>query len=83
MSSDSFSAFGGQQVSLVTPSGRRVTIGENYLGAVVDIIEDARARTIEEIVELLDREVQKMKDRGDLTSAEVVEVVRAKVKAKQ
>jgi hypothetical protein len=34
------------------------------------------------VLELLDSEVAKFKERGDLTTAEIIEVMRAKVKAR-
>jgi thioesterase domain-containing protein len=43
--------------------------------------ELARAHAYEQVLELLDREIAKAKDNGDLDTAEVFELIRAKVKA--
>lgn len=43
--------------------------------------EKHRAEAYAEVVQLLDREIAKSKDNGDLDTAEVFELIRAKVKA--
>lgn len=77
------SAYAEQQFSLTTPSGRVVTVSETALGAIVDIIEDARERAFDEVLELLGRDYERFKDCGDHTTAETIEVMRAKVRAKR
>jgi hypothetical protein len=42
----------------------------------------ARENAYAEVIDLLDAEIGKAKDRGDLTTAETIEVLRAKVKAR-
>lgn len=44
---------------------------------------DTRRDIFAEVLALLDSEIEKAKDRGDLTTAETIEVIRAKVKAKE
>lgn len=81
--SDPFSSFGEQQMSIRTPSGRVVTVGESALGAIVTLIEDARQKVFDELLELLDRDYARTKECGDETTAAALEVIRAKVRAKR
>lgn len=42
-----------------------------------------RTAAYDEVLELLDVEIAKFKERGDLATAEIIEVMRAKVRAKR
>ena len=44
--------------------------------------DEAKTQAYGDVLALLDSEIAKAKERGDLTTAETIEVLRAKVKAK-
>ena len=46
------------------------------------VVEDSKAEAYKNVLGLLECEINKAKERGDLATAETVEVLRAKVKAK-
>lgn len=69
-------------VAFKTPLGRQLEIDDSYLPSVLEIVEGAHAHAYSEVLDLFDNEIMKSKDRGDFTSAETIEMLRAKVKAK-
>lgn len=62
-----------------TPLGDVVNVPDDFLPDVVKLVEAARARTLEDVLAMLDRDIAKFKDCGDHVTAEVLEVPRAKV----
>ena len=71
------------QVAIRTPSGRVVAVDENSLGLVAELICDARLKVFDDVIGVLDRDHTRFKDCGDNASAEVIEVLRAKIRAKR
>lgn len=76
-------AFAEEQFKLTTPKGRVVIVSGTALGAIVSVIEDARDRAFDEVLEILDRDYERFKECGDHVTAETIEVMRAKVRAKR
>lgn len=66
-----------------TPSGKVVEVDENALGAIVVLVEDARFRAYDEVLDMLEKDNARFRDCGDLATAELIEVIRAKVRAKR
>lgn len=69
-------------VAFKTPLGVQHEVDDEYLPALVEIIEHAHVHAYSLVIDLLDAEVAKSKDRGDFATAETIEMLRAKVKAK-
>lgn len=72
-----------ERLALHTPLGRTVTVTGVALGAIVTIVEDARARAFDEVLEFLDRDYARFKECGDAVTADVLDIVRTKVRAKR